>query len=104
MDAASGRGEGRVSQPDASRTAFSTLIDPLVACVVDAELQSVRARERRGLTDREFARIVLLELPRRAHAVVAEADGERRSFLPHLERAVAASPSCWEHERKPTGL
>ena len=39
---------------------------------------------------RQFAGIVLLELAGRAHAVIAKADGERRSFLTDLERAVAA--------------
>ena len=56
--------------------------------MVDAELESVRAGKRCRLVHRQFTRIVLLELPRRAHAVVAQTDRERRSFLPHLKRAV----------------
>ena len=44
--------------------------------MVDAKLNSVRASERSGFVYREFARIVLLKLPRRTHAVIAQADGE----------------------------
>jgi hypothetical protein len=42
-----------------------------------------------ALAERELARIVLLQLPRRAHAVIAPADRQTRFLLAHLERAVA---------------
>ena len=58
--------------------------------VVDAKLDRVHARERCSLVHRQFTRKVLLELPRRTHAVIAEADRERRSFLPHLKCAMTA--------------
>ena len=79
-----------MSQPDASRTAFST---PMARSSLAWSMRNwmrVRAGERRRLAHRQLARIVLLELSRRAHAVVAQTDRKRRRFLPHLECAVAA--------------
>ena len=57
--------------------------------MVDAKLQRVRARLRRRFVDRQLTWKVLLVLPRRAHAVVAQPDGKRRILLSHLKRAMA---------------
>ena len=62
---------------------------PLFGGMVDAELDRIGACERRRLTDRQLSREILLELSRRAHAVIAQPGGERRSLLADLERAVA---------------
>jgi len=51
---------------------------------------STPARERRRFADGQFARIILLELHRRAHAVIAQAYGKGRCLLAHLERAMTA--------------
>ena len=56
--------------------------------MVDPELDGIHAGQSRSLTDGEFPRIVLLELPWRSHAVVAQADGNGRSFLSYLECTV----------------
>ena len=44
----------------------------------------------RASLQRQFARIILLVLAGRSHAVIAKADGERRSFSSDLKCAVAA--------------
>ena len=53
-------------------------------------MNGVDTRQGRGFTDCELPRIVLLELRRRAHAVIAKAGVEGRGFLAHLERAMAS--------------
>ena len=58
--------------------------------VVNSKLNWIGAGERCSFTEGKFAGIVLLVLAGRSHAVIAKADGERRSFLSDLERAVTA--------------
>ena len=53
-------------------------------------MDRIGAGECCSFAEGEFARIILLVLAGRSHAVIAKADGKRRSFLPDLERAVAA--------------
>ena len=87
------RGDGRVSHPDASRTALSTLIDALFLGMIDAELDGVGAGQRGRFADGQFAREILLELARRAHAVIAQSDGERRGLLADLDMCRGRVPS-----------
>src|SRR5579862_8772913 len=64
--------------------------EALFLCVIEAKLDGIRASKGRGFADGQLARIVLLKLPRSAHAVIAQSHGDRRSFLPNLKGAVAA--------------
>jgi hypothetical protein len=90
VDTASRRGDGRVSQPETSRAAFSTPMARYSLCIVDSELYGVHSRGRCCFANCLFARIVLLELNRRAHSVITGTDTERRGLLAHLECAIAA--------------
>src|SRR4051812_33629456 len=58
--------------------------------MVNAELDCIRTGKSGCLADRQFAREILLELPRGSHTVIAEPNCDWRGFLPNLKRSVAS--------------
>ena len=90
-----------MSQPEALANCFQHTDYALLAGVVNSKLERVRARLRRRFVDRQFTRIVLLVLHRRAHAVVAQTYGNRRGLLSHLKGAMAPLHYIWNRSVNP---